>query len=478
MKKIINNIIYNGMYQFFLILTPIITIPYVSRILGANKLGENSFIISITTILSIFIFAGMNQYGVREIAKTDTGSLKQKFFDLWKNQLFMGLLVICLYVLSVFFIIGKSKAVYYYIQIPLLLSYVIDVSWFFIGIGEIKKVIVRNTLVKIVCLGLIFYIVKNPSDLWKYMLINSISTLIANSFFWFYLQEYLKNDNSKINLKIKVSMQAILLVIPQLAAQFYTSFDKTLVGFISGNIELSYYDQSQKIARLMLTIITSMSVVLMPLMAVSDSEDNHKVNDILKISSDYTLFFATFCCGLLMVNAQEFVPWFFGSEFIGMTNNLYWVSLIIIPIAYGGVFSNQLALSKGLYKKYTLPYIVGAAISLGLNLLLIPQLASFGAIISLIVTELVVCLIRVWIVKDEFEGKYIFSNQKPFFFVFLMSTFLGLNLPKLFDNNFYMLVYRSIVYFLIYILMSYLFKIRMIRDLGFLFRVNKKSNNE
>ena len=70
MKKTITNIFYNATYQIFIILIPIITVPYVSRILGAEQLGINSFLVSINTFLGVIILMGLSQLGVRVISRS------------------------------------------------------------------------------------------------------------------------------------------------------------------------------------------------------------------------------------------------------------------------------------------------------------------------------------------------------------------------------------------------------------------------
>lgn len=284
MKKILSNIFYNATYQIFVIIIPILTVPYVSRILGAQQLGINSFLLSIDTFLGVVILMGLGQLGVRIISKSETLDLKENFINLWKLQLLSGAVVTGLFCIGTFLFVEEKF--YYWLQVPVLLSYILDISWFFIGIGEIKTVITRNTAVKIAMLILIFSLVKTKDDLGLYMLINSVGSLLANLFFWISLRKYICGSEHKVqHFSIKRSkndrilvLQSLTLLIPQIAVQVYTSLDKTLVGWIAGSTQLSYYDQSQKIARIVLSIVTSISVVLMPAMAKIDGSDEGEKN--------------------------------------------------------------------------------------------------------------------------------------------------------------------------------------------------------
>lgn len=108
---------------------------------------------------------------------------------------------------------------------------------------------------------------------------------------------------------------------------------------------------------MLLALITSVSTILMPKMSQlrMNKENDKKVAQLLKVSLDYTLIIALLFTALLMVSSAEFVPWFYGNEYRPMINNMFWVSLIMIFIAYGGVLSSQFTLVNGDYKKYSIP---------------------------------------------------------------------------------------------------------------------------
>ncbi|MFP7243571.1 oligosaccharide flippase family protein, partial [Pediococcus pentosaceus] len=170
MNRTLKNIIYNGVYQLLVIALPVITVPYVARILGAKSLGINSYVVSIGNILGYVIMMGLNQYGVRTIARSDrnTKSLKKEFLNLWILQLIVGIIVVICY--SLFSFYNKDR-LYFLANLPYLIGFTIDISWFFIGIEKIKDVVIRNTFVKFVTVFFIFVLVHSPNDLYIYILI-------------------------------------------------------------------------------------------------------------------------------------------------------------------------------------------------------------------------------------------------------------------------------------------------------------------
>ncbi|MEY8446048.1 oligosaccharide flippase family protein [Enterococcus ratti] len=473
MKKILSNIFYNATYQIFIIIIPILTVPYVSRILGAQQLGINSFLLSINTFLGVVILMGLGQLGVRMISKSDALELKENFFNLWKLQLISGLLVVLLFAGGTFLFV--EDRIYYWLQLPMLLSYILDISWFFIGIGEIKTVITRNTAVKIAMLILIFALVKDQNDLGLYMLINSVGSLLANLFFWLSLRKYIFNSKQKKeNFSLKsvsssksLLLQSLTLLVPQIAVQVYTSLDKTVVGWIAGSTQLSYYDQSQKIARIVLSIVTSISVVLMPAMARIDGseEGEKKLNQILKVSYDYTLIISLFFAAFLFSISSIFVPFFFGNHFVSMIPNMKYVSIIIIPIAIGGVFANQFTLAKGMYKEYSIPYVVGAVLNVVLNLSLVPVFKANGGTASLIITESIVCFLRIFLIRKQVDLKIIFKGQTKFILATFITLIVGNFLVITNVNAFLDICLNGVILLSVFIGCLVLFKTRILNDL-------------
>src|SRR5699024_6714223 len=141
--------------------------------------------------------------------------------------------------------------------------------------------------------------------------INSISILVANIIFWTNLRSLIQwKFISSLWSKSQFWRESLILIVPQLAVQFYTNFDSTLVGMIAGPTQLTYYDQSQRIVRMMVALVTSVSTVLMPKMSELKLDNkNHKiVNRIFKVSLDYTLIIALMMTAVLMIDSAEFVP--------------------------------------------------------------------------------------------------------------------------------------------------------------------------
>lgn len=198
MNKVIKNYLYNLSYQLLLIVLPIITTPYVSRVLGAEAIGTYAYTNSITQYFILFGCIGLNLYGQREIAyrQNNIGERNRVFCEL----VFLRTVTIIIS-LIVFYITFAREGQYAYIfiiQIMDIIASIFDVSWFFQGMEDFKKTVLRNFLARIVCVSLIFMFVKSSADLPLYVLFYSITLLLGNISMWFYIPKYIKRNDVKI----------------------------------------------------------------------------------------------------------------------------------------------------------------------------------------------------------------------------------------------------------------------------------------
>ncbi|WP_261806921.1 oligosaccharide flippase family protein [Lapidilactobacillus luobeiensis] len=458
MKKVSVNLVYNALYQFLLVALPILTIPYLSRTFSTENVGINGYVGSIVAFAGNFMLLGLNQYGVRTIAQAKAEELEDKFRDLWIVQITAGLIILIIYSVLVLFFLPYRF--YFLLNIPYLIGYGLDISWAYIGRGNVSKVVLRNSVIKISTVILIFTLIHSSGDLWKYMVINSVGMLIANLIFLIDLKSLgirLKSIRWQ-TANFRYLKPLLFLAIPVVSAQLYTNVDSTIVGTIAGATQLAYYDQSQKMARIVLAILTSISTVIMPKMAQLDREgSDDKLLKMFKASADYTLMLAFFFALILMINAKSFIIFFYSKKFIPMTFNMFWVSLIIIFVAYGGVFATQLALAKGLYREYMIPYVVGAVFSVTANIPIAKVYGANGGTVVIVLTELLVCFLRIFFVRNSVDLKTLFSEHIKYLFAFLVvllgSRFVQIGQIGTFTNLAITSIIGAIAYFVILLLL-------------------------
>ena len=444
MKKtnIKKNYIYNLLYQIIALILPIIITPYVSRVLGANNIGIYSYTISITTYFITFGSLGIALYGQREIAYVQGDPIKySKLF--WEVILcrFISTFMSLVLFYSIFVFRTNLYQKYFFILTFEIISSIFDISWFFMGLEEFKKTIARNLIIKVLSVIAIFVFVKSGNDIKNYFYIYVFSMLAGNLSLWLYLPKYLRKIALK-NLSLKKHIKPTLsLFIPQIAVQIYTLLDKTMIGvIISDKSEVGYYEQSQKIVKMLLTIVTSLGTVMMPRIANNFAlGKKEKIREYM--SKSFNLVFAIsfpLIFGLIAVS-DCFVPIFFGNGYDKVALLMKIITPIILLIGLSNVTGTQYLLPTKRQKEYTTSVVIGACVNFIFNIALIPKYGAIGASVGTVIAELTVTFIQAYFVRNDFKFsaifnmslKYLFSSIIMFIVCYLISVIVESNLVSI-----------------------------------------------
>ena len=182
------NFIYNMIYHLFILIIPLITAPYLARVVGADGVGIYSYTYSIVYYFMLLTLLGVNNYGNRSIAKVrdNKEKLSKTFWSIYLFQLIMGFLMLIIYT-EYLLLFLKNYKIYSIIEILFIISAMLDINWFFFGMEEFKKTITRNIIVKFGNVALIFLLVKSSNDLWKYTLIMAGMTCLSQIILWSFI---------------------------------------------------------------------------------------------------------------------------------------------------------------------------------------------------------------------------------------------------------------------------------------------------
>ena len=277
MKKLKENFIYNVFYQILALLIPFITIPYASRILGVNGIGEYSYTYSIVYYFMIIGLLGITNYGSREIAKVRDNKklMNYKFCSIYYMQLLFSLLISLIYV--VFILLSNSSyKVLFIIQILYMLSIMTDINWFFYGIEDFKITTIRSSIIKVLSLILIFIFVKDKNDTPIYTLILSGSTFLSNLLLLFFLNKHIRFIKVKFNDIWTHFAPCLVLFIPIIAMKIYKVMDKTMLGLMTNVTEVGYYSNADGIINIPMGIIVALGVVMLPRLTNLISKGNEE----------------------------------------------------------------------------------------------------------------------------------------------------------------------------------------------------------
>lgn len=412
-KSLTKNYIYNLVYQILTLVLPLITTPYISRVLGAENIGIYSYTYSILSYFLLFGALGVALYGQREIAYAGEDVVKRKK-SFWEIQICRFLAAfIASVIYFIFFMRNGEYSVYYKIWFLELIAIGLDISWFFQGIEEFKKTVTRNVIVRIVSVTLIFILVKAPEDLIKYITIYAVADLIGNLSLWLYLPKYFKGIKIK-NINAFTHLPGIIMLfIPQIASQIYNLLDKTMIGnMVLNKSEVGYYEQAQKVIRILITIVTSLGIVMIPRMASTfASGDREKLIDYMKKSFKFVFFLAFPMMFGIMSISKSFVPVFFGGGYEKVIILINVMAPNIILNGMASVIGTQYLLPTKKQKEYTVAILAGLAVNFVLNYILIRTQYSVGASIATIVSELALVIVEFYVIRKDINIKEVLKSS-------------------------------------------------------------------
>lgn len=451
--NIARNYLYNLVYQIVVLLVPLITIPYISRTLGSEGVGINAYTFSIVQYFVLIGTIGITIYGNRTIAyyKDNKEQLSRIFWSIFYLKIITTIISSLGFFIFLFYI--EEYTSIFMVQSIYIIAAMFDITWLYMGLEDFRKTVMRNLVVKIIGIISIFIFVKNSEDLWIYVLILAGSQLFGHLTLYMYLP--------KTVIFVKVSFREIFnhlyptfaLFIPQISLQVYLVLNKTMLGLYTNASEVGIFDNSDKVIRLALSVVTAMGVVMLPRIANTFARgDLEKVNEYLYSSFKFASYLGIPLVFGIIGIVPNFTPWFFGQGFEDTVVVMSILSPMIIFIAWSNVMGTQYLLAIGKNSFFTISVTIGASINLVLNFFLIPKYFASGAAVATLIAEFSVTLlqfimIRKYIsIRKSFDGlgKFLISGIIMFGIVW----YIGLNFNATIITTFVQIFSGLIIYVL------------------------------
>lgn len=440
-KSLKVNFIFNFISQILTLVLPLITAPYVARILLEEGVGQFSYASSIITYFTLFANLGFDIYGQRQIARYQD-DIEQKSKIFWEIFIIRSALtVVALAVLyGILFSIGFGKNYNTLILISSLsvIGVPFDIQYVFRGDEDFKTLAIRTILIKIVMIACIFIFVKKQSDLWIYALCSVCVTVISNLVLWPSIFKRIKFVGfKKIAIKQHL-LPSFIIFLPTLATVIYSVFDKTMIGLLAQNpdYENGCYEQAYRLNSISLILVTVISSIM-----TSRNAHDYQKGDIdslqrhLYFASSYVWMVGIPLIVGFAVMSGNLSSWFFGDGFEKVPVLLQIMSVRFVLSGFGEIFGNQLFIAIGKEKYCTIATFFGAAFNILLNFLLIGRLGALGAAIATAACEfLVTVILAIFARKGKYVSfrhiillswKYIIAAGIMFVPIYFMQTYLG-----------------------------------------------------
>ena len=416
--KLKRNITYNFIYQILVILIPLATTPYLSRTIGSGGVGTYSFAYSVALYFTYFTQLGLANYGNREIAQVQESEEERsrKFFEIYTMQAMCFALCCAVYILYVCFIVSDRAAAL--CMLPLVISSALDINWFFFGMEQFKITVIRNTVIKLAAMASIFIFVRDPDDVYIYILIMAVSFLLSQLCLWPFLKQFIKPV--KITLKGVLShfKPNLVLFIPVISVSIYKLMDKVMLGVIADVNELGFYENAERIITVPISLVTAVGTVMLPrvsaLLSQGREGESRKYFDKTML---LILAFANAAMAGIIAVADDFAVLFFGDGFEQSGVIMKYLAVTVLFLAFGNVVRTQYLIPNHKDKIYIGSAIAGALVNFTINLLLIPRLGSSGAAVGTVAAEFVVCVYQCIGVRKELKFAKYFKEELVFLLI-------------------------------------------------------------
>ena len=463
------NFVMNSILTMSQFLFPLITFPYISRILLPTGTGKVSFATSVVSYFALFAQLGIPTYGIRACAKVrdDRKALERTVQELFLINLIMSILAYIVLFLAIAFVprMRQEKALFLIVGLTILFN-AIGMEWLYKALEQYTYITVRSIIFKLIAVVAMFVLVHEQKDYVIYGGISILAASASNVFNFFHAHKYVSikpvgSYNFRQHLK-----PIVIFFAMSCAATIYTNLDTVMLGFMTSDAEVGYYNAAVKIKSILVSVVTSLGVVLLPrasyyvehkLMDEFYRITQKAINFVFLIAVPLTVYFILF--------AKEGIFFLSGSEYASSILPMQVIMLTVFFIGLTNIMGIQMLIPLGKEKMVLYSEIAGAIADLILNTLLIPIMASTGAAIGTVVAEGVVFLVQFFVLRKEVFPAYRKVRYGTIVLAILVAVVSSLWVKKLALGNFLTLLISSVIFFLAYAVVLFLCKEPLVREI-------------
>ena len=412
-RTIAKNFLYTTFYKVLRIILPLVTIPYVTRVLGAEMLGIYDYTYSVVIYFQMFAFLGFENYGSRLIAENsnDKEGINKAFSAAYYFQLIFCVIALAGYILYIVFFC-KNNVEIAWVQSLYIIAEFFNISWLYFGLEKFKITSVVNIVARLVSFAGIFIFVKTKNDLMLYSIFCAGTLLLSSLILWIGAFKQIRYVKATLREIFQYGKGALVLFFPVLVINIYRTMDKIMLGNIVGMAEVAIYSNADKIVEVPYMILASLGVVTLPKMTnFAQKGEIEKTKYYVEKSMRVIMFMA---CGMafgMMAVGKVFAPVFFGIEFVASGVLIMVIAPHVIFRGCANVVRNQYLLPQKRDKDYIISILVGVVINLIFNSIFIPHWGSVGAACATLLAESFVALYQIFICHKEIPVvRYTLSN--------------------------------------------------------------------
>ena len=397
------NAAYNIAYRLFSVLLPLVTAPYLSRVVGTEGVGLYSDAWTMSELFCLVGMLGLADYGVRTIAQARDSreELDRTFSGIWQMQLMVAGAALLAWLGYVFLAAGKEKTIALHLTM-MSVSCLCSFDWCLMGLDIFKPIALRNTFVKLAAAACVFIFVKSKNDLWIYAFAWSLATLAGNLSCALSLRGRVSYRRVSLKESLKHLRPCAVLFISVLAVSIYRKMDKVMVYNIAGVDENGLYENAEKIIYCLSGFISAIGTVMMPKVAhMQKNGETERIARHIDRSMDLIICMVSAMAFGVAAVADRFAPLFYGEAFRYSGILMIPLGFTLIMIGFANVIRTQVVLPQKRDYIFVRSVCCGAAVNLIVNACLIPSMKSMGAVVGTLLAELTVPAVQYMILRKE-----------------------------------------------------------------------------
>jgi len=475
-KSILLNYIMNTLLSISMFIFPLISFPYISRILGPDGTGKVSMATSFVSYFLMFAQLGIPVYGVRACAKVrdNREELSKVFFEL----LYINLLM-CVFAYVVFGVLlanvprlSENKVLYWIISSTILFTS-LSVEWFYKGLEKYTYITVRSIIFKFIALLAMFLLVKNKDDYLIYGVITIFASSASGILNIIYARKFVDFVSVRNCNFMRHYKPVFVFFAMACATTIYTSLDIVMLGFMKNDADVGYYNAAVKVKRILVSLVTSLGAVLLPRLSYYIENDmKEEFNRITKLAFSFVLMISIPLTTYFIVFAKETILFLSGNEFLNAIAPMQIITPTVLIIGISNILAIQILVPLGLEKQVLYAEVAGSIIDLCINIIFIPKLSAVGAAVGTLVAECAVTLICYIYVKRYTT----FSIKEISFYKLIISTTISI-LVAMWIRNFNFTIFTTLVvssatFFFMYIILLFILKDKGLFELLKLSKIN------
>lgn len=458
-KSIKVNFIMNAILTMSSFIFPLVTFPYVSRILMPEGMGKVAMGTAVVAYFALLARLGIPMYGIRACAEVrdDKASLSKVVHELLFINLLMMVFSYVLFFGTIFFVPAfRDEYVLYLVIGFTILFETIGVEWMYKALEEYTYITVRSIFFKIVALIVTFLFIHTQTDYIKYGAITILAASASNLLNFYNLRKFITLQMFS-NYCFKIHIKPVLIFFATTCAiVIYTQLNTVILGLMKTNADVGLYDSAMKIKNILVSVVTALGSVLLP--RASYYVKQELFEDFSRICAKAINFVCILALPLMayfMVFATNCIHFLSGDRFDGAIFPLQIILPTIFLIGLTGIIGLQVLVPLGKEQEVFYSVVGGGVVDLIACLLLIPRFAVVGAAVSNLLAELTVLVLQIYYVRKSRDKINVIEafrcvEYSKIFLAIVVAVAIVWQCKSLTWNDFFVLAVSGSVFFTVY----------------------------